>query len=329
MQSDNNMRKMRMAAAVAVFRFEKETPQSPDSVYAFVEGDEDPFFYTNFLHRFSDNIYSFPCGGKGGVYEAREKMANRGEYLGKALFFVDKDLSDIIPEKSYGQAVNVYTTDYYSIENELVSEGMLSKIWAELLHFRGERPDFNSVHQENFVEELQRFYDLALPIMAWLVYMRRNKRQPDLTGFHFSKLFAWDDEYKLQYHEDVQQIGLLKFLEQVCEVKEIPSSWSPDVEVMLNEVAVLVPKAYAEIMLNELAVLVPKAYIHGKLELCFFVGFVHGLINFLNTDMRDAGNKIRMKLSLGYGNAVKHLSRYADIPQSLEKFLRENLKASA
>ena len=44
---------------------------------------------------------------------------------------------------------------------------------------------------------------------------------------------------------------------------------------------------------------------------------------------RDAGNKIRMKLSLGYGNAVKHLSHYADIPQSLEKFLQENLKASA
>ena len=91
----------------------------------------------------------------------------------------------------------------------------------------------------------------------------------------------------------------------------------------------MVPKAYAEIVLNELAVLVPEAYIHGKLELCFLVGFVHKLINFLNTDMRDAGNKIRMKLSLGYGNAVKHLSHYADIPQSLEKFLQENLKASA
>jgi hypothetical protein len=308
MLNPDDIRRNKRTAVGAVFQFVMETPKSPGSIYAFVEGDDDPFFYRNFILLFADKMHSFPCGGKGGVYEARERMANR-VYRGKALFFVDKDLSDIIPEENYVRAVDIYTTDYYSIENELVSEDMLSKIWAELLHFRGERLDL--VHQEKFQEELERFHELALPIMAWLVYTRRNERQPELSGFHFSKFFAWDDEYKLKYHEDVLQIGLIKLLEQVCKVNETPPSWS------LNE----------ESIKNELLCLEPKAYIHGKLELCFFVRFLHKLINLLNKDLRRA-DKIRMKSSLGEGNAVEKLSRYASIPQSLEKFLRENLKPS-
>src|SRR5437868_13607169 len=84
--------------------------KSPKGVHAFVEGHDDVSFYTNFIHNSvfdPDDVYPlYMCGDKDGVYKAHSLVMN-SKPVGTTLFFVDKDLSDILNEE-WTQALNIY-----------------------------------------------------------------------------------------------------------------------------------------------------------------------------------------------------------------------------
>lgn len=302
-------RRERESPASVHFQFLLKATRFPNGIHAFFEGPGDLSFYTNFLHRFVTNaahVWEYKCGNKKGVYEVYSKI-KKGTWSGVMLFFVDKDLSDIL-EEDWEKAATIYTTDYYSIENYLVSEEMLLRIWSELFRFKQGELEFDQVHSDKFCVELERFYQLVLPMMAWAVYLRRKGMRPNVNNINFTRFFDWSEDMTLVRSNEVQRVGELKLLEQVCGV-ETPDSWVLE----------------AEAIIQELSNLAPKTYIRGKLELCFFVRFVEKFLKFLDKNMANVGGGATLKTPLGEENAIEILGPRVSIPSSLEQFLRKNL----
>lgn len=186
--------------------------------HMFVEGDADYSFYTGFLLRFMSNteyLFSYQCGGKANIYDTYQKVINVPSH-GVALFFVDKDFSDILHE-TYPIAENIYVTDFYSIENYLVSEDMLTRIWNELFHFPKAMISIKST-QSKFRLELEHFYNVFLPLMAWIISLRRSGLKPNLNNINLSNIFFINDDLSLEKRGEASNIDEIEILEKMCGV---------------------------------------------------------------------------------------------------------------
>jgi hypothetical protein len=233
------------------------------------------------------------------------------EHQGITLFFVDKDLSDILNE-SWEKAPNIYVTDYYSIENYLVSAEILYRIWMELFRFRPDFMEFDSVYRTKFHEELERFYQFARPIMAWSIYLRRQGKRPNINNINFSRFFTIRDDLTLEKTEEIRTTSEIQLLERVCG-ETTPEEWLTD----------------AKLIMEELQEFPPKTYLRGKLELGFFVRFVNALLGYLRSNLAQDGGSVSTKTPLTEENAIEILGPRSRIPLSLEKFLQENLFLSS
>lgn len=304
----DGLRHERESPTAAYLQFLLKASKFPRDIHAFFEGQDDASFYTNFLHRFASNpkgIHPYRCGNKRGVYEAHSKVhqMHRQE---RVVFFVDKDLSDILNE-DWESAQDIYVTDYYSIENYLVSEDMLYRVWTELFHFKNVTLDFSDIHLEKFREELERFYQYILPITAWIVYLRRKEKRPNVNNISFSRFFYFANDLTLEKSEELKLLGEVKLLEQLCG-EVTPAGW-------LEE---------SRIIMGELSTLVPKAYIKGKLELCFFVKFVEKMRRVVDDSISGSGG-VGVRTQLTEENAIEVLGPRLIIPRSVEGFLIRNL----
>src|SRR4051812_4442004 len=121
--------------------FKRYMQMSSTTVFVFVEGfDHDPYFYGRVCDPVLNTLelkYEIVAGWRLQDYGGKQVLLNFFQYLsttncllstfnGKrvlCLFFVDKDLDDILNEKIPSQHV-VYTR-YYSVENYLFVHGDL------------------------------------------------------------------------------------------------------------------------------------------------------------------------------------------------------------
>jgi hypothetical protein len=70
-----------------------------ERVHAFFEGHDDEVFYRRFLEQYvaaGSRLYGYRCDGKQRVYEAFSQITARYPAIRSVLFFVDKDLDDIL-----------------------------------------------------------------------------------------------------------------------------------------------------------------------------------------------------------------------------------------
>ncbi len=312
----DEFRNERESPASAYFQFLRNLKsRANNDIHAFFEGRDDRSFYMNFLYKFSNsqNVYTYLCKNKKGVYETYGKTL-KAHYRAITLFFVDKDHSDILAEERE-QAPNIYVTDVYSIENYLVSVYMLGRVWEELFRFSGTM-EFNSRHQAKFEEELKRFYEFTTPLMAWIICLKRQGKSPIVNNISISRFFNITKELTLEWKEDVQQVSNISLLENLCKEK------TP--EEALNDIKLIID--------HELLNLDPKSYIRGKLELQFFVKFINTLFDSLNhaVSAKDENKStktplVTTKTQLTEDNAVEILGPRARIPRSLEGFLQQHL----
>jgi hypothetical protein len=304
----DELRQQRESPATAFHLFLLQYPKSINGIHSFFEGQEDCSFYSGFLLRFiSDQKYFhiYKCGSKNGVYETHGKITHLGKPQIITLFFVDKDFSDILDE-NYEKSENIFVTDYYSIENYLVDEQMLRRIWDELFHLRNIALSFETI-VERFRQELKRFYDLFLPITAWIIHSRRNQNRPNVNNVKLAQICSLDDDLTLQCAEFDES---MKAMERMCGVET-----SADFSMMISTI------------ITDLISLEPKKYIRGKFELWFFVKFIEKIEEVLRKSILDRGGSLRVSTKIGESNAVEILGPRARIPSSLETFLRNNLRS--
>jgi hypothetical protein len=286
----------------------KNHSSSSDCVHVFFEGHGDFSFYTGFLRRFAPHpncLHSYKCGNKANVYATYSKIMLASP-KGKVLFFVDKDFSDILNE-NYPTAENIYVTDYYSIENYLVSEDMLVRIWEETFHFPNALMDVGST-REKFLQELERFYIFMLPISAWIICLRRRGLSLNLNNVRLARLLSINSDLTIEIRREMKFPGEFNYLEQMCGITTPSECW-----------------ADFDLTVKELAKLNPKIYIRGKFELWFLVKFVERLLEVLQRAISDAGGNISVKTQINEDNAIEVLGPRLQIPPSLEKFLLQNI----
>jgi hypothetical protein len=262
----------------------------------------------NFLLRFVPDqrlLYTYKCGNKDGVYETYKKVSRIAKPQVITLFFVDKDFSDILNE-NYDQYENIFVTDYYSIENYLVDEYMLQRVWNELFHFTNIVLPFAAT-LDKFQRELQEFYKNFLPIIAWIIHLRRRGYHPNINNLSLIQICSFTDDLILEMKDPSE---ITDIMERRCGVKTLP-----DFQMTISSISA------------ELLSLEPKKYIRGKFELWFFVKFIEKLVHVLQESVKGSGGTLRVSTQIGEGNAVEILGPRANIPTSLDKFLRNNLRS--
>src|SRR5258708_5379456 len=209
-----DLRESRRSPSAAYQQFALQYPKTSEDLHAFLEGRDDPSFYFSFLLRVvsdSKKIHMYKCNSKNGVYEAYSKVMRLVQKSSFVLFFVDKDHSDLIGEV-HANALNIYVTDFYSIENYIVSEEMLHRVWEDFFNSINLSIEYDAVASK-FRSELERFYRLILPLSAWIVFNRRRGLRPNVNNVKLNQLYSFNKDLTL---DSVSMTDLLAHLEQVC-----------------------------------------------------------------------------------------------------------------
>jgi hypothetical protein len=161
-------------------------------VYGFVEGKDDPCFYRGFIESKLPEDWEvelWPAGSKDMVYRVHSMIDWRRFPKRRVCFFVDRDLSDLIPS-TYKTDLNIYITDSYSIENDIAKRGTCRRILTEVCGFSKARHDELDRVCDLYDQQLEIFLQETIPIMAWVLAWRREKRNANLSNILMQDLFS-------------------------------------------------------------------------------------------------------------------------------------------
>lgn len=284
-------RTLRIRSIVTYHRFLIDYRPDARTIYAFFEGQEDQSIYINHLQSNVPegwNVQSYCCGNKDNVYQVFEKIDWAIHPKNRILFFVDKDLSNIITEDCPNEE-NIYVTGYYSVENYLVTTTMLERVLREIYHLDQETA-ITLIIQE-FERNLARFYKYIRFVMSWIVCCRRNVIRPHLNGIKVKKLLAFNNDGTLKKVTPEGHKSILGYLEKVCNTKRIEN-----LRIQLKGI-----QQELETIPN------PKVYVRGKYEVAFFVLFINYIWDNLLKMQLGINIKPKIHTSLGLSNVMEIL----------------------
>ncbi|WP_075306284.1 DUF4435 domain-containing protein [Hyalangium minutum] len=291
-------------SVVILHRFLLNVGKLRSGVHAFFEGKTDDSFYGTAIrsHLDPDRKYAtYHCGSKRRVHDVRKEINGRVPRGSVALFFTDRDLDRLIPVV-YDSFDDVYVTDFYSVENHLVSEEMLECVWGQV--FRQELdPASMTPVMEKFREGMAKYCSTMRYVMAWVVVQRRAGTKLNL-----------DD--KVSLHE------LFEVGEDLVASTKIADG---DVYKALDSMARCVTneeqKAQADALAAQFVNEFPKNFVRGRFELWFFMEFLKSLRKWSERQ----GYRVQAKVELGLANALDVLGPRVRLPISLATFLRRHL----
>lgn len=274
-----------------------------ERVHAFCEGYEDPAFYRLKVQESAGNrrTFFYRCHGKWKLFALFDEITARVGTYRHTLYFVDKDLSDLIPE-DYPRDDRIYVTDYYSIENYLASKEVVVRVCSDFVILKKCALPKERVI-ERFITELSRFQALATPIMAWAICVRRKGVPVALQNLKLAELFSFDTDLRIR-----RRNGVIPYLITKTGVPNTPPLW-----------------ADMKAVIRSLKPLDPRRYIRGKFETWFLVEFIKAAINHLQDAATAAGGDIEVPVRVEQSNAIALLAPYAILPPSLDAFLAMHL----
>jgi hypothetical protein len=275
-------------------------------VHAFFEGKTDESFYGTFIRKIKPSewkLRSYVCGNKDSVYYHHEKLSSRQRLNQPLLFFVDKDIEDIIP---YQRLIDdtIFVTSYYSVENYVVTSEMLEQVWSEIF-----RQSSGTKESEKLVETFVVAHDLAQnrlkDMMSWVLAHRRQGSRPNLDCIVTNELFDIDENLRLTFKQDTSDelIQLLDYRTKVVTSQEIKNR---------------IPHCKAELGTHQ-----PKEFIRGHNEMDFFIQFIKKLKYVV---AKESGNKIKANIEITKSNVLDLLGPRVPIPERLNEFLKKHLQ---
>jgi hypothetical protein len=282
---------------------------SQHRIHAFFEGHDDVAFFSHFIDRFvppESRVYVYRCEGKARVYEAFVQITGRLPTIRSVLFFVDKDLDDVLGT-AWPTDPRIFVTDTYSVENYLVSLAVLQRLYRDAVRVTNVTFD-EDLLATHFERELQKFHKRISTLMAWVLVSRRLGDKPNLSNIDLSQIFAMTQDCELRAKCRAR-------LELMCRATGVAQR--PNIGRQILPVA------------RELSRLAPKRFVRGKFEAWFFVAFWKSLLRQLNDLTREGGGKMSIKIALERDSFCATLKAYADIPRSLELFLSAHLTETA
>lgn len=284
-----------------LLRYEKSKPV----VYGFVEGKTDPTFYRGFIeHVLPDGweVELWPAGNKSAVLGLYADIDWRRFRKKRVCFFVDRDLSDLLAEKLPND-VNIYVTDGYSIENDVVRRGTVRRSLTEVFGFSS--ADHGELDQvcDKFEQELESFLSALTPLMAWILHWRQNKVAANLNDIYMQHLFECKTG---EVHPLPNPRGRADYCEYIHAQCGVPLDPTVDISVALTEFRKV--SGY-------------RRFVRGKYLMWFLVEFCLSVYENASTFFPSLSRQPNMNVSISQSNGMQILGPRARIPRSLREFL--------
>ena len=188
----------RSGRTVPFHNFIVEYKKNSNTIYYFVEGKDDPHFYNRAID------YEIPVDWNKKYYIAcgRDKVLDLHSRLAgtinkhQVLFFIDRDLSELLDEE-LPQFDNLYITDDYSIENSICNNRTLENVLNEVFSFHNaQSADWDKIFSL-YNETYEKFLMIIIPIMAYILFLRKNEKalnaKLNLKNFSIKDLFEIND----------------------------------------------------------------------------------------------------------------------------------------
>ncbi len=304
----DTLRSARDLSGSVVHEFLAQHDPGREQLHLFFEGHEDSIFFRHFVEqRLSSTVRVciYRCDGKGKVFEVFAKVVERHPGIRSALFFVDKDIDDILGV-AWPTDPRIFVTDVYSVENYLSDRIVLQRFYRNAVKLTGvnfvEDPIF-----EHYEAERQRFRRALIPVMAWAVVHRQANVRPNLNNVHLAEMCEVDGDCAIRTKRG-QRVSHLNKVTGVTARSRFRQ-------------VVSVTRALRRIA--------PERIIRGKFEVWFVVEFWKHLTTQLEKVAREAKGKVVIRPALERSSLVAVLTPYADVPPSLERFLNAHLTAEA
>jgi hypothetical protein len=295
------LRNARSSRGTVVHKFLTNYDPNSDRVFAFVEGDADEVFYRAQIQKYVPDqrqVYLYNCGGKSGVCHAYEDIIKRYPKCQRVLFFLDKDVDDIV-SVTWPSDPRIFTTECYSIENYIISRDSLSRYFKDFVKIRSVEVDLDAV-LVGFDDGLRGFHRLILPIMAWIVMARRAGRRVQLQDLDPGELLRVTDDGVLRRPARCS----MSYLNRVAQTDLGTPIWR-----------------HLRATCTELKRLPARAYVRGKFEAWWFVEFGRRIMDGLMHVVREKNGSIRVHAQLHASTFIQLLAGSIETPPRLDAFL--------
>lgn len=295
------LRSARSSRVSTLHKFLTNYDPNSDRVFAFVEGEADESFYRAQIQKYVPDqrmIYVYNCDGKQNVCELYGELVKRYATCERVLFFLDKDVDDIV-SAPWPADPRIFVTECYSIENYVVSRESATRYFKDFVKIRRVDVDLDAV-LAHFDEELRNFHRLMLPIMAWIVIMKRAGCKVNLHDVKPSELLDVTDNGTRRKPRRCAIAYLIKVTQTTPGV----ATWR-----LLRSTG------------RELMRLPPKSYTRGKFEAWWFVAFSQCILDGLMHVVGEANGSIKIRSQLTASTFIQLLSGGIATPARLDAFL--------
>ncbi|ULG90794.1 DUF4435 domain-containing protein (plasmid) [Leptospira interrogans] len=270
--------------------------------HLFFEGNDDLSYYVCVINRhcklmeFSNTYITY---GKENAKQIYFRIDWKKYKKNRVLFFLDKDHEEYITNNSQ-LSKNIFITDHYSIENYVATVNVFRQILKDILHIQ-----INNIVEEylyKYNTQYKKFVVKMITLNAWIIYNRKNNIKLNLNNLDLSKL------YKItasgQFVRNCRNTKYFEILNRQFGVIKEKNIRSPLLQISRT------------LKLEKC----PKKYIRGKYEIWFFVKYV----NFVISDNRNKGNKLKINTQLSVSNALEILAPRAEEDSKLVNFIKAN-----
>ena len=213
MGTADTLRLERKGRTVPLAQFLSDYKNDVKICYGFVEGKDDPSYYRRVINNkiSSDcRVVLYPLGGKEIVKAMYDEIHKRDLPNERIVYFMDRDLSNVIKDDNIIIDPHVYITDNYSIENDILNSDTLEFVMQDLLGFcTMPMGDIEKV-KKLYNEQLLDFETKMLPIMANIIVWKRKRIKPaNYSQLKINKLFKVKDGSLSQIGKDDEIIKKL------------------------------------------------------------------------------------------------------------------------
>jgi hypothetical protein len=274
-------------------------------VYGFVEGKEDPCFYRGFIDHLLPDDYEvelWPAGNRNNVLQIHQGIDWRRFPKQRVVFFVDRDLSDLIPEKLPSD-INIYVTDKYSIENSISNRGTCRRMLSEVFGFSNVSHDEMDRVCDKFETELEKYFVAMVPTMAQILFWRRSAENANLNNINIGKMMSVQDGTLVFDESSVAETDRTEYIH-----KSVGIVFDQKIDISTEQAEFGKVSAY-------------RNFVRGKYVLWFMVEFCKSIhrsaASFFSTCVRPP----KMKVSISVANAMTIIGNRARVPQSFRTFI--------
>lgn len=271
---------------------------------ALFEGSAETHFYYPEIRRRGAEVGrktdKFFCDSKDGVIYIFKELNKELKTDSRVLFFVDKDLDDLL-KKDNPSAINFFITSFYSIENYLVNAQALEIFWSDFLKKNHSDNEFQFI-LERYETAYNAFVEIVKKWMIWTFLCKEKGHSIYLNSIklkEFKKLFKINNRLELAYSD----AGFDYF-------KELTKT--SDLRISEDEMS-----AVSSVFLK----LEFKKYIRGKYEFYFFILFCCAIKTYLQEK-----NAKSVKEEPSESSILNLIANRISLPSDLKSFLDSNFE---